>query len=231
MNRILILPLLIVLTWVSSAQATSEAECSRIVDRVGMINVHRRWTGTDCFLAVSPYRGPGLVFRNYLITSEGQLMVFNSYGAGSASEDTGARVFFMFPRGATPDVAVIDGTLVAQMATQNLKMSFLPDKGFISGFSAGKVTEDAEISRTNMGGVEIANSGILLLDVGYKQGDSPVSSPTRRSIFYDGFGKSCQVTNKEVFRYWGAGESQFQFTDAQLKEFLAKRCPQLKLTF
>lgn len=223
--------LLVVLTWVSSAQASSEAECSRIVDRVGVVNIHRRWTGIDCYLSVSPYRGPGLVYRNYLFTAEGQLMVFNSYGDGNTSTDTGARVFFLFPRGITPSVVAVDDELQVQMATPNVKMTLETAKGRITGFTPGSITEDSEVSEGNQGGVEISNQGVLLLDVGYKTGDSPVSNPNRRAIFYDGFGKTCQVVNKELFRYLASGEADFKFTDAALKTFLAERCPQLKIQF
>lgn len=230
MKRILFSFFFVGLTWVSQAHASNADDCTRIVERVGMMNVHRQWTGRDCYLSMLPMRGPGLVYRSYLITAEGQLMVFNSYGDGPISTDTGARVFYLFPRTGVPAVALVDNTLQVQMADKHLIMSFSPDNGFISGFSAGKLSEDPEVSRDNQGGVEIQTQGFLMLDVGFKLGDSPTSNPKRKSIFYDGHGKFCQVTNKEIFDY-STDDSNFKFSDEQLKAFLAQRCPALKVGF
>lgn len=231
MKRILFSALLVGLTWVFQAQASNAEECTRIVERVGTLNVHRQWTGTDCYLSLLPIRSGGLVYRSYLITSEGQFMAFNSFGDGPVSTDTGARVFFLFPRTGVPDVALVDNTLQVQMADKHLIMSFSPDSGYISDFSAGKLVEDQEISRTNQGGVEIQTQGFLMLDLGFKMGDSPTSNPNRKAIFYDGNGKFCQVTNKEIFNYTADDDSRFKFNDEQLKKFLAQRCPALKVGF
>jgi hypothetical protein len=77
------------------------AECTRLITHHENTQISRDyWTDSEtCFSSVHPRDAyTNLIYRDYLITSEGLLMVFNSYGPGDNAKTTGAREFYFFPR-------------------------------------------------------------------------------------------------------------------------------------
>lgn len=213
----------------SLSSSNKRSNCSEIIDRLGLVDIHQRATTNDCVLSIKPYRGPGLIYRSYLFTSKGLLMVFNSYGPGGIDK-TGAREFYFFPRTAYPSFEDLGENI--KIRTSDPYQFFIMDKenGRFLDFSFGSISEDPIVSATNNGGIEIQSQG-LILDVGYMQGNSPAADPKRKSVFHDGQGNSCQVQNKEVFRYFGTGDVDFKFEDRDLRTFLKLRCPNLIIGF
>ncbi len=184
-----------------------------------------------CYFSVSINRFTDLVYRQYLFTTNGLLMVFNSFGSGPESTDTGAREYYFFPRDHDIQLKVDPTMGLLQLRLINGDMAtFDIEAASLDRLDLGQVFVDPEIVQSNQGGVEIKRYSGLLLDSGFKLGSSPSSKPNRESKFTDAGGRTCVVKNSEIFKYPG-GETAFKFSDQELKEFLAGRCPQINWNF
>jgi hypothetical protein len=157
-------------------------------------------------------------------------MVFNSLDE-NGEDETGSRVYYFFPRSSVPSLQDLGDSVQITLADQVSRITFKKAEGYIDSYSHGSVIEDRNVNSRNQGGVQITARDALILDAGWMRGNDPTSDPKRRSIFYDGQGNACRVVNDEIFTYYGAKDVKFKFTDAQLKTYLARKCPTLKINF
>jgi hypothetical protein len=203
------------------------AECLEFFEAQGAFQYSRQSFGDTCYLSVHPRQVTDLVYRDYLFTSEGELMVFNSFGEGETSKMTAARVFFFFPRAGLPELEI--GELQVRVDFSSFSFYFSKIQPRFLRMDGGTVSEAESVKPQNRGGIEFALERGLLLDAGFALGLDPTAIKGGKSIFTDKHGLSCQLTNSEIFRYSTDGDPSFAFSDDELKSFLALRCPQLNL--
>lgn len=185
-----------------------------------------------CYVSIDPTSTPGLVYRSYVFFGDGLLMVFNSYGDGDNNPNlTSAREFFFFPRRGAPELTMDPkaGTVSVRMGDGG-RADFAPAAAQLSGFDRGAVAVSAKIDPANRGGVEIPRYAGLMLDAGFRVGESPSGRPDAPSTFRDANGRLCTVKNSELFSYAGRDHA-FKFTDAQLSAWLRTACPDLNAGF
>lgn len=182
-----------------------------------------------CFISIHHRYSKGLVYRDYMFTTDGSLMVFNSFGYGSESSTTGAREFYFFPRQkdrfnyttfADKNYLIVEFNNGDDIVISTEKV--VPIK-----MNKAEIAIASDINPQNNGGVEINNYQGLLLDLGFTMGTAPSYVPNKTAIFKDIKGKTCSVKVKEIFRF-SDDESFFKFdTDSELAKFLKVRCPNL----
>lgn len=224
-----LLSLLLVLFSLQSQAATN---CTEYLRREGAFQLQRMETDQKaCFLGIDPFNVPDSFFyRSYLLTDEGLLMVFNSFGTDEGAH--GARVFYFFPRQLDPDMKVRHrGQISIQTATPGIELIFSTDETRILGMRGGQVKESSQVSPSNSGGLEFSHVQTLFLDAGFAYGQDPTGLPNRNSKFIDVRGQTCEVKNAEIFKYTSDGDSIFRFSDTELKNFLSTRCPNLQVNF
>ncbi len=182
-----------------------------------------------CFVSIDPTNTDHLIYKAYTFFDDGLMMVFSSYGDGEDSNPnlTSAREFWFFPRSnpltlhmdkaaGTISVTMSDGgTVTIDPATANPR-----------SLDRGAVTVSPRVDPAERGGVEITSYAGLVLDGGFRMGESPTGRPNSDSTFRDAQGHLCAVKNSEVFSY-ANGDHAFKFTDAQLSAWLRTRCPNL----
>ncbi len=210
------------------------APCSDYNTVFDGVRAARMTYGTECWLNVGEDFPPELIFRSYLITDSGSMMVFNSYGKEDTPGMTGARVFHFFPRTVEPDVVDTGTYLLVKTPNPSVVLKMERQHGRLLGLVRGVLKEAKEINRENNGGLEFKKiaSGIML-DSGFNLDSDPTSDKDRTSIFRDRDGKSCTVKNHEVFIYPDDSDNlTFKFTtDKGLSAFLKQRCPALLRNF
>lgn len=153
-------------------------------------------------------------WRSHIVLSNGEYMVFNNYGYGPVATDTGARVFWFFPRLQIPKVQMSESIGGSSGSTQPSlssvihlvsasRVSFKMDTktSRIVGSDDMEIFESEEISRENNGGVEIMSYPGILLDSGFRMGEAPYVDPDRLSCFRDRVNRSCCLANRELFTY------------------------------
>ncbi|NUN04498.1 MAG: hypothetical protein HUU57_01940 [Bdellovibrio sp.] len=223
---------LLSLLFVTNISHASEETCPYTVERREEIQFQQLWSedSQSCYFSVSPRDAyVDLIYRDYLFSSSGLFMVFNSYGPGDEAQTTAAREFYMFPR--------TRSTFVAQWDDENreLKVTHVTGDQFVFNYkranlksiTRANITVAPDVVPTNRGGIEISNFQGLILDGGFKQGGAPTGSPNATSVFKDVAGKTCAVKNAEVFKYTSQGDVIFRFDDKGLKSFLRGRCSSL----
>ena len=180
-----------------------------------------------CYVSISSMLVTDLIYRSYGFFSDGMLMVFNSYGDGEDSNPnlTSAREFYFFPRRGAMSLEMDEaaGTISVLMADGG-RATINPASSQIAAFDRGSVTVSPRIDPADRGGVEITSYAGLVLDAGFRMGESPSGRPNADSTFRDAQGHLCTVKNNEVFAY-ANGEHELKFNDAQLKAWLKTRCP------
>lgn len=224
----------LLLSSVGSASAMafeSQAVCQDVVERRGSIQVQMISSsdGDNCYVSVHNRKAQGLVYRDYLFTADGELMVFNSLGYGDESSTTGAREFFLFPRvNPVPTFEWNDETRRLTVTTVNgNKASFDYEDAELVEMTGAEIKRAAQIRPDNRGGVEINKYQGLKLDSGFKLGSAPTAVSGNSSVFTDKNGKTCSVKNYELFKYTSDGDVRFKFSDSGLKTFLKSRCSSL----
>lgn len=184
-----------------------------------------------CYISIDPMEATNLIYRSYMFGTDGMFMVFNSFGPGGPLSDTGARVFYFFPRFSHPSFQVLPNGVVEVSSASGLPFQFDPKTARVKQIAGSRFLEDNEVKPSNNGGLEILSHPALILDLGFMIGESPKIMPQRQSTFRDGRGNTCVVSNKDLFIYRKNDPSwdyPFRYkTDASLKMFLDKRCPQL----
>ncbi len=187
----------------------------------------------QCFVSIDPTEVPGMVYRSYVFFDDGLLMVFSSYGDGEGNSNmTSAREFFFFPRRGAPAL-----TMNQKARTVLVRMSdgrdaeFDPASAQIRELERGRVRVSPKIDPAERGGVEIPRYAGLMLDAGFRMGESPSGLPDGTSAFRNAWGELCAVKNRDVFSYTADGDHAFKFTDAQLSVWLRTACPGLYIGF
>jgi hypothetical protein len=215
-------------TW---AADESVSGCPDRVERHGTIQIQQNLSGSNvCFLSVSNYKTTGGVYRNYLFTGDGSLMVFNSYGWGDDSDSTGAREYFFFPRKTTEPTYYwnSEARRLEVTAVSGDQFYFDYETGEMVAASKGKVTVAPEVRPDNKGGVEISQYQGLMLDIGFSIGRAPSSSSSSYSVFRDAKAASCKIKNNLLFTYKSSGDVYFRYNDTNLAAFLKRNCSKLQ---
>lgn len=185
---------------------------------------------TSCFLFVRPKNSPELIYRSLILRETGKLLVFNSYGSGPSETDTGARVYYFFPRKINPNFSLSENKVRVHVSDGLFKIIFDAESGRLLSAEGARISQDPKIYPENKGGIEISSFRGLMLDSGFSMGSDPSADQSRESIFTDQMGRRCTVKNSEVFLIDSSGESTFKFTDKNLAKFISKRCPGLKFS-
>ena len=182
-----------------------------------------------CYVSIGAMSTTNLIYRAYTFFSDGLMMVFSSYGDGEDSNPnlTSAREFFFFPRtGALAlDMDRAAGAVSVVMSNGG-RVQIEPSTAQLRSFDRGSVTVSPRIDPAERGGVEIPSYNGLMLDAGFRMGESPSGRPNADSTFRDALGQTCTVKNNELFAY-ANGDHELKFTDAQLSAWLRTRCPKL----
>ena len=182
-----------------------------------------------CFVSIGSMSTTHLIYRGYTFFSDGLMMVFNSYGDGEDNNPnlTSAREFFFFPRvGALAlEMDKTAGTVTVVMSDGG-RVGFDPATAQIKSLDRGSVTVSPRIDPVDRGGVEIPSYTGLVLDAGFRMGESPSGRPDANATFRDAQGHLCTVKNRELFAY-ADGDHELKFSDAQLSTWLKTRCPTL----
>lgn len=229
-----ILSSLLFLILPASAFAQQAEFCPERVERHGSIQLEQSLS-TDkatCLLSIHNFKQEGLIYRDYLLTSTGDLMIFNSYGDGPESSTTGAREFFLFPR---PNKSISykwnDEDRRLEILDANGGMSYYDyEDAQITFMSHGTVKVAPQVVDTNKGGVEISQFQGLLLDVGFTKGRAPSQVSSAYSTFTDQAGTSCKVKNLDIFKSTSDGDILLRYSDQGLAALLKSKCPKIKFS-
>jgi YD repeat-containing protein len=182
-----------------------------------------------CMVSIHPRNSENLLYRDFLFDSAGLFMIFDSYGQGPESQTTAAREYLFFPRQQALSYRYNAEAKRVEVTAPNGKVfSFDSVKSILREVSGTTLDLNYEVIPANRGGVEIVKNDGLFMDGGFTRGQGASQNPKGKVTFKDPQQKSCGLVNWDVYKYDSDQDATFRFSDGQLKEFLAARCPQLK---
>jgi len=221
-------------SWAQIPAQASDENCPFQIESQGQLQVQRMRYGPDhiCVVFVSPLkRGP--TWRSFGFFENGLFLIFFNFGAGEASQDTGARSYFRFPRNSVPTFRFEGQTLTVREASSRF-YKFNTETGALKEIEGADFKMAKSVTRENQGGFEITRSDGLLLENGFAFGEVPYASPDRVSVFHFDGDRTCAPPNYELFDYIYQRKPDgsrfldqviFRFSDAELDEFLNIHCP------
>lgn len=173
-----------------------------------------------------------MIYRDYLFSEDGKLLVFNSFGDGDEGSATAAREFMFFPRRFKyPQFYFNDQARKLEVISVNGDVYYFDyETTHLVSMTAGNIKVSDQVKPSNRGGVEISNYQGLKLEVGFRIGGSPSSNLSNNAAFTDIQGNQCSVKVGEVFKYTQDGDAIFRYSDKTLVDFLSSRCPQIKFS-
>ncbi len=160
--------------------------------------------GKNCYLSIHPRDAyETFVYRDYLISHTGYMMIFNSYSAGkSLSASDGAREYFFLPAPSPGFSWSLDqnGNLVIEgFAGRTLHFSLQTAQ--LVSISGAQIKLADQVLPGNRGGLEIIENDFLYLDAGFKFGDSPSSNQKAISRVINSKRQVCSLRNNQVYQY------------------------------
>ena len=187
-----------------------------------------------CYLSISNRNNyQTLVYRDYLISSEGHLMAFLSFGPGPDATTTGAKEFYFFPRNTKKQDFHWDNdnSILVVKATTPFDYIFDTTTSEITEIANAQVFIDPKISKENNGGITMIPQTGLVLEFPFQLGKAPTSIPTLKGYFIDSKSHRCSMKVSDLFKVLNQdGDVAFKYTDAQLTKLLKTKCPQLEFS-
>lgn len=212
--------------------AADALSCKDKVDRRANIQVQVLFSepSKSCFLTVTSFKIPTLVYRDYLFSSDGVFLVFNSLNESEDSQATAAREFYFFPRlNGAPTYTWNEAERRLEVTGTNGDVFYFDyETAQITGMGRGQVSVSPDIKKENRGGVEILNYKGLVLDAGFAIGHSPTSVSSGPAVFRSQNGNQCHLVVRDLFETKASQDVEFKYSDADLVPFLHSRCPQLQ---
>jgi len=165
-----------------------------------------------------------MVYRSFLLTDDGLLMVFNSYSGQFDDKSDGAREFFFYTKSFNGFEWFVEGENLIVKAFDQRTFKVLLKTAQLQEISGGKVKVADKVSPDNAGGLEVLNFENIYLDAGFRLGGSPSLDPQAKTIVKNPQGQSCVIPNGKAYEYL-AGSAHLK-PKADLQKAVAVYCPQ-----
>ena len=206
--------------------------CPEIIDRVAQTQIHQvsNQEKTDCYIsAANTNNYVNLIYRSFVVSND-SLMVFVSLGDGPEDKTTGAKEFYFFPRDQRMAKYSVSNDAAEMTIHGRFDVDFIinTESSQLVDMTNGKLKVDPRISADNDGGVFITPTKGLVFELPFKLGSAPSADLRRNGLFKDAFNNKCSVRIGTIFKATGDGDTVIKYNDFQLKNALAKLCPQIK---
>ena len=182
-----------------------------------------------CRMFISADRTDSKSYRNFTFTDEGLIQVFSNFPGTTNSNSTGARVYYLFPLREEKSIKAADENHLSVIHPSGVEFRF-DQAGRVSS-SELKMKVSKEINSQNKSGVEIQSySRGLVVDLGYRMGNTPTLNKNGPVTITDKNLKSCKLINNDI-NIVNKDKVELRYkTNVALHDFLSKKCPGLDLS-
>ena len=176
--------------------------CPREQVFLGRWMFNRLFTMADgCLIQVTPLEKRGLVYREYVFSESGQMLIANSVD-GPVETSLSYRVYLLLPSGIVPMMKLEGDRMVITMANGS-RAAFRGDYPFIDEISSDlRIQEEPAIDMAPGGHFEIVRSNGVVLDTGWALGNRAYKDPKGVSVFKRPGQPDCKVANDSIFAYF-----------------------------
>jgi|GEM_PF-2890719 hypothetical protein len=210
MKNLNLLVLTLALSLTSHAMTSTSSESPEFCPQklFGKSNIQVSQSISDdkqiCYLSVHPRDAfETLVYRDYLLSSQGLLLVFNSLKPDEGPQSAGAREFFFFQNSFQGFQWEVESDELIVTGLANLKIHFSLETAQINSIENVLIQLDPKVNPNNAGGLEILKSPWSFLDTGFFFGNTASSQPNRQSTLKNKDQATCRLRNRSLFDYLG----------------------------
>jgi hypothetical protein len=205
---------------------SSAKNCPEIFSKYGD---NKTYQDAFCKIFVSAEKKESSSYRNLTFNDEGSIQIFSNFPGSTISTSTGARVYYLLPFRNEKKVTPLENGTLEVIHPSGVKFNF-DRKGNLSSPDL-KMKVATDINSTNKGGVEIDNypQG-LVLDFGYRAGNSPILKKNTVVTITDKNYKKCTVLNSDLNKIEKDEVELIYKTNESFHGFLTKHCPNLDLS-
>ncbi len=173
--------------------------CPRKLIGISNIQVSQSASGDGqiCYLSIHPRDAfETLVYRDYLLTSQGLLMVFNSLKPEEGPQSAGAREFYFFQESFQGFKWETVGNELVVSGLVNLKIHYSLETAQITSIENAVIQVDPKVNPDNAGGFEILSIPWTFLDTGFFLRQHSIQ-PTQSTFYFNEQGSSDLSTSKQ----------------------------------
>lgn len=210
-----------------SVSAKAEDLCPDRVESFGNTLIQQLYStkGKRCFFRVQPRTNDvSMVYRNYLLTDDGMMMVFNSYSEQFNETSDGAREFFFYTHSFDGFQWFAEGDSLIVKGFDQRIFKFSLKTAQLQEMSGGKVQVSDKVSPDNEGGLEILTYENIYVDAGFRLGGSPSGQQKSTSLVKNPLGQTCKIPNGKAYEYKSG--SAYLKPKPDLKSAVSVLCPQ-----
>lgn len=187
--------------------------------------------GKNCYLSIHPRNAwETFIYRDYLLTDNGFLMVFNSYAehkvtsrSVAAAAADGAREFYFLPSEFTGFQWKVEGDYLVVTGFVGKTLKFSLQTAQLEFISGAQVKIADEVQSDNEGGFEILASDFLYVDAGFILSNSPSYVKSRSSEVRNSSRQTCRLKNTKTYNY--IGDSVYLKPLGELTKVVKATCP------
>lgn len=205
----------------------AEVNCPDQVESFGNTQVQQLYStkGRRCFLKITPKTSEiPMVYRSFLLTHDGMLMVFNSFSANFDDTSDGAREFYFYTRKFEGFSWFVEGESLIVRGFDQREFKFLLKTAQMQEMSGGDIYLEEKVSPHNAGGLEIIKYEAVYIDAGFRLAGSPSSDRKSTSLVKNPQGQACSLSNGKVYDYISG--SVFLKKKIDVKKATAISCPE-----
>lgn len=177
----------------------------------------------ECYVSVQQAHPKNLFYRDFSFASDGQMMIFSSYGDGPVSSTTGASEFYFFPRLQHPNYEIRENVVAVIMANGK-EMLFDRQNAEPISMDGVEFKYMSEVYVGDKSGFEVVSYDGLYMNSGFNMGMNPTWYLNKKSTFVFEDGKKCVVKNSDIFKRSNDENYWIHQTDEELMAYLEKKC-------
>lgn len=226
MKEILLSFLIVFGVFLFTVPVEAVVNCPSRVESFENTQVQQLLSGNGrCYLKIHPKKYfSSMVYRDYLLTSDGLMMIFNSFSEDFSDTSDGAREFYFYATNFNGFQWSFEAGQLVVTGFNRRILKFSSATADIQSISQAVVQLMPEIIPENAGGFEILKDKTIYIDAGFKLGGSPSSDPKGFSWAKNPQGQSCQIANGQTYIYQGG--SAFLKAKALVKSAVMATCPE-----
>lgn len=214
------------LCFIASTSVFFGKECPEEIGKYGNM---KQYQNMFCRVMIAAERKDDKSYRNLTFTDEGLIQVFSNFPGTTNSNSTGARVYYLFPFKTQKKINEANESGLKMTHTSGAKLNFDQNGKMSSPDLVMKV--DSDVNSKNKSGIEIESfSKGLVVDLGYRMGNTPTLNKDAVATITDKNKKKCTMKNSDINKITKDEVQLIYKTNEALHGFLSKKCPGLDIS-
>lgn len=212
-----------------SALTISFAYAKTCDEKYGKYGNDIQYQNAFCTFFISSTKINSDSYRNVTFSDTGLVQFFSNFPGTTNSNSTGARVYYFFPVRGEKEITSVDTNNLNVKHSSGVNFNFDKNGNITSPDLKMKI--DKNINSKNKGGVEVESySKGLVIDIGYRMGNSPTLNKNATVTITDKNSKKCTMPNSDFHSIDKYNVELKYKTNEAMHRFLKGKCPGLDLS-